>query len=286
MPEAKKAIDVSGLSFQYPDTEEKVLNDINFSVDYGEILGIIGPTGVGKSTLAMCINGLIPQVIEGEMEGEVFVKGLNVHEGNVAKMSEHVGFVFQEPENQLSQMTIEEEVAFGMGNLGVPRQEMEPRIKDALAQVGLSGFEKRSPLALSGGQQQRLAIASVLAMRPTVMIMDEPTSMLDPKGKNEVYDVLKNLKDYGMTGVIIDHEVERIAAYCDKILVLDEGQIQMSGTPNEIFTRVERLHQLTLHAPQVTEFLFQYNQEFGQDLKLSTDLVEAIEILESAYVKD
>ncbi|WP_173915448.1 energy-coupling factor ABC transporter ATP-binding protein [Halobacillus sp. Marseille-Q1614] len=285
MHKNRKAIEVSGLTFQYPDTDEAVLKDINFSVDYGEILGIIGPTGAGKSTLAMCINGLVPQVIQGELEGQVYVKDINVHEGNVAKMSEHVGFVFQEPENQLSQMTIEEEVAFGMGNLGVPREQMDARIKDALKQVGLTGFEKRSPLALSGGQQQRLAIAAVLAMRPTIMIMDEPTSMLDPKGKNEVYDVLKNLKEYGMTGIIIDHEVERIAEYCDKVLVLSDGEVQMFGPSDEVFARIEKLHELTLHAPQVTEFLHKYNKKFGQDVELSTNLDEAAAITESAYSK-
>lgn len=276
------AIEVKNLTFEYPDTEEPVLKNINFSIDYGEILGIIGPTGAGKSTLAMCVNGLVPQVIDGEIEGDIRVKGIDVHESDVAAMSEHVGFVFQEPENQLSQMTIEEEVAFGMGNLGVPREEMLVRIKDALSQVGLEGFEKRSPLALSGGQQQRLAIAAVLAMRPTIMIMDEPTSMLDPKGKNEVYDVLKNLKAYGMTGIIIDHEVERIAAYCDKVLVLDEGEIKMFGTTEEVFTEIDRLHELTLHAPQVTEFLSQYNQEFNRDVELATTLENAVQSYESA----
>ncbi|GGF36026.1 energy-coupling factor ABC transporter ATP-binding protein [Halobacillus andaensis] len=280
MPE--QAIEVKNLTFEYPDTEEPVLKNINFSIDYGEILGIIGPTGAGKSTLAMCVNGLVPQVIQGEMEGEIKVKGMNVHESNVAAMSEHVGFVFQEPENQLSQMTIEEEIAFGMGNLGVPRDEMLVRIKDALSQVGLEGFGERSPLALSGGQQQRLAIAAVLAMRPTIMIMDEPTSMLDPKGKNEVYDVLMNLKAYGMTGIIIDHEVERIAAYCDKVLVLDEGEVQMFGTTEEVFTEIDRLHELTLHAPQVTEFLSQYNKAFNGDATLATTLEKAVQSYESA----
>ncbi|WP_101842852.1 energy-coupling factor ABC transporter ATP-binding protein [Halobacillus sp. Marseille-P3879] len=281
----QRAIEVSGLSFLFPDAEVKALRNINFSVDYGEILGIIGPTGAGKSTLAMCINGLVPQVIQGELEGKVYVKGLDVHKGNVAKMSEHVGFVFQEPENQLSQMTIEEEVAFGLGNLGVPREQMEGRIKEALQQVGLLGFEKRSPLALSGGQQQRLAIASVLAMKPTIMIMDEPTSMLDPKGKNEVYDVLRSLKEHGMTGIIIDHEVERIAEYCDKVLVLNEGEEQMFGPSAEVFAQIDTLHQLTMHAPQVTELLHQYNQKNKQDVKLSTSIEEAAAILENAYIK-
>ncbi|WP_394218067.1 energy-coupling factor ABC transporter ATP-binding protein [Halobacillus trueperi] len=278
----EQAIEVKNLTFEYPDTEEPVLKNINFSIDYGEILGIVGPTGAGKSTLAMCVNGLVPQVIQGEIEGEITVKGMNVHESNVAAMSEHVGFVFQEPENQLSQMTIEEEIAFGMGNLGVPRDEMLVRIKDALSQVGLEGFEERSPLALSGGQQQRLAIAAVLAMRPTIMIMDEPTSMLDPKGKNEVYDVLKNLKAYGMTGIIIDHEVERIAAYCDKVLVLDEGEVKMFGTTEEVFTEIDRLHELTLHAPQVTEFLSQYNRTFHKDAALATTIEKAVRSYESA----
>ncbi|MYL48259.1 ATP-binding cassette domain-containing protein [Halobacillus litoralis] len=279
---SEQAIEVKNLTFEYPDTEEPVLKNINFTIDYGEILGIIGPTGAGKSTLAMCVNGLVPQVIQGEIEGEIYVKGMNVHESDVAAMSEHVGFVFQEPENQLSQMTIEEEIAFGMGNLGVPRDEMLVRIKDALSQVGLEGFEERSPLALSGGQQQRLAIAAVLAMRPTIMIMDEPTSMLDPKGKNEVYDVLKNLKAYGMTGIIIDHEVERIAAYCDKVLVLDEGEVKMFGTTEEVFTEIDRLHELTLHAPQVTEFLSQYNRTFHKNAALATTIEKAVRSYESA----
>lgn len=283
MSAEKKAIVVENLSFQYPDTEQKVLKNINFTLQYGEILGIIGPTGAGKSTLAMCMNGLIPQVIPGDIEGKVTVKDIDVSQSDVAEMSEHVGFVFQEPENQLSQMTIEEEIAFGMGNLGVPRDEMESRIKDALKQVGLCGFEKRSPLALSGGQQQRLAIASVLAMRPTIMIMDEPTSMLDPKGKNEVYDVLKNFKGYRMTGIIIDHEVERIAAYCDKILVLNNGEIQLFGTPDEIFTKIETLHKLNLNAPQVTEFLHHYNEEFNQNLKLATTVEEAVPVFEKGF---
>ncbi|MGP4060556.1 energy-coupling factor ABC transporter ATP-binding protein [Halobacillus sp. H74] len=283
MKDEKQAIEVTNLTFEYPDTEEPVLKNVSFTIDYGEILGIIGPTGAGKSTLAMCVNGLVPQVISGEMEGEVFVKGIDVHESDVAAMSEHVGFVFQEPENQLSQMTIEEEIAFGMGNLGVPRDEMLVRIKDALAQVGLEGYEKRSPLALSGGQQQRLAIAAVLAMRPTIMIMDEPTSMLDPKGKNEVYDVLKNLKEYGMTGIIIDHEVERIAAYCDKVLVLDNGEVKMFGTTEEVFTEIDQLHELTLHAPQVTEFLAEYNHQFGEKVKLATTEEEAVRTFESIY---
>ncbi|WP_404332025.1 energy-coupling factor ABC transporter ATP-binding protein [Mesobacillus maritimus] len=280
----KPAIAVKGLAFQYPDTEEKVLKNINFTLNNGEILGIIGPTGAGKSTLAMCLNGLIPQIIPGEIEGEIIVKGIDVSQSTVSDMSEHVGFVFQEPENQLSQMTIEEEIAFGMGNLGVPREEMEDRIIDALRQVGLSGFEKRSPLALSGGQQQRLAIAAVMAMRPTIMIMDEPTSMLDPKGKNEVYGVLRNLKEYGMTGIIIDHEVERIATYCDKILVLNEGEIQLFGTPEEVFTNIEFLHRLKLNGPQVTEFIYKYNQLFDRQLKLPTSLEEAVTVFEKESI--
>jgi energy-coupling factor transport system ATP-binding protein len=276
--EKQKAIVVENLSFTYDNTSIPAIKNISFTLHAGEVLGIIGPTGAGKTTLAMCLNALIPHIIPGKMEGKVWIQGEDISQYDVAEMSRTVGFVFQEPENQLSQMTVEEEVAFGMGNLGVPREEMRERIEAALAAVGLSGFEKRSPLALSGGQQQRLAIASVLAMKPTIMIMDEPTSMLDPFGKNEVYDVLKRLKSANMTGVIIDHEVERIAAYCDKILLLHQQEMVKFGTPKELFLDFELLTRSRIKAPQVTEFTRQLNQDLKMNYDYPVTLEEAIKI--------
>ncbi|MED3716499.1 ATP-binding cassette domain-containing protein [Geobacillus thermodenitrificans] len=271
----KNAVVVKNLTFRYPNAKKTVLNNISFTLEQGEILGIIGPTGAGKTTLAMCLNSLIPSVIHGELQGEVIVLGKNVSEKTVAEMSEVVGFVFQEPENQLSQMTVEEEIAFGLGNLGIQREEMVKRIQESLEQVGLSGLEKRSPLALSGGQQQRLAIAAVLAMRPAIMIMDEPTSMLDPRGKNEVYDVLKRIKSYGMTGIIIDHEVERMADYCDKILLMDSGEVKAFGTPREVFLQLDLLHRLQINSPQVTELAGRLEREIGVKIEHPVTIDEA-----------
>lgn len=279
-----KAIVVENLNFKYSRGDELILKNISFTLEYGEVLGIMGPTGAGKTTLAMCLNGLVPKTISGELEGKIVVDGKDVQEYEVAEMSQSVGFVFQEPENQLSQMSIEEEVAFGMGNLGVPREEMPGRIKEVLETVGLSGFEKRSPLALSGGQQQRLAIASVLAMNPPIMIMDEPTSMLDPIGKNEVFDVLKQLKKRNLTGIIIDHEVERIATYCDKIMVLIDGEIKKFGTPEEVFKDLKQLHSYGLKAPQVTELAGRLNDELGFKINPPITLDQAVDVFNTIKI--
>ncbi|MED3623475.1 ATP-binding cassette domain-containing protein [Neobacillus thermocopriae] len=281
----RDAIVVENLTFQYPDTETPVLKNIHFTLKEGEVLGIIGRTGSGKTTLAMCLNRLVPTVIQGNLEGTISVFGQDISQRSVADMADKVGFVFQEPENQLSQMTVEEEIAFGMGNLGISREEMKYRIQETLKQVGLEGFEKRSPLALSGGQQQRLAIASVMAMRPSIMIMDEPTSMLDPRGKNEVYDVLRKIKTYGMTGIIIDHEVERMASYCDKILVLDDGEVIMFGTPKEVFSELTLLHEMEMNAPQVTELADRLRKELQIDVGSPITVEEAVKAFQIVSIK-
>jgi energy-coupling factor transport system ATP-binding protein len=281
----RDAIVVENLTFQYPDTDTPVLKNINFTLKEGEVLGIIGRTGSGKTTLAMCLNRLVPTVIQGNLEGTITVLGHDISPLSVGDMADKVGFVFQEPENQLSQMTVEEEIAFGMGNLGISREEMKYRIQETLKQVGLEGFEKRSPLALSGGQQQRLAIASVMAMRPSIMIMDEPTSMLDPRGKNEVYDVLRKIKTYGMTGIIIDHEVERMASYCDKILLLDHGEVMMFGTPKEVFSELTLLHEMEMNAPQVTELADRLRKELQIDVGSPITVEEAVKAFQIVSIK-
>lgn len=273
-----KAVIVEDLTFKYEEAEKWSLDSISFSLDYGEILGVLGPTGAGKSTLAMCLNGIVPSVISGDIQGKITVDQKDVSKTTVSEMSTSVGFVFQEPENQLSQMTIEEEVAFGLGNSGVPSHIMRERITEALKTVGLEGFEKRSPLELSGGQQQRLVIASVLALYPKILIMDEPTSMLDPKGKNEVYEVLNKIKQEKITGIIVDHEVERLADYCDKILILHEGKMVTFDTPKAVFSELDRLHEMKINGPQVTELTHRINEESSITVEQSCTLREAVEI--------
>jgi energy-coupling factor transport system ATP-binding protein len=247
------AIVVDHLTYTYGDEDHPALRDVSFSLAFGETLGVIGPNESGKTTLARALMGLIPNTMHGDMQGKVQVAGLDTQQSAMGELVRHVGLVFQEPEVQLSQMTVEEEVAYGLGNLGVPREEMHKRIEDVLGTVGLTGMEKRNPTQLSGGQQQRLAIASVLAMGPEVIIFDEPTSMLDPAGKNEVFSILRKLRDANATGVIIEHEIERVALFCDKVLALKDGAVVAFGSPTQVFERASELESQGVRVPQVSE---------------------------------
>jgi energy-coupling factor transporter ATP-binding protein EcfA2 len=190
-------------------------------------------------------------MLGGEMTGTVTVAGLEVIDYPVREMAKVVGMVFDNPEFQMSQQSVAEEVALGLENAGTPYEDMLRIIPETLELVGLGGYEERSPLGLSGGQQQRLAIAAVLAMKPTVLIMDEPTSNLDPIGKQEVFDMAAKLnQERGMTVIVIEHEVEVMARYADRVIVLEAGRIVMNGTPAEIFGRVEELAAMNLRVPE------------------------------------
>jgi energy-coupling factor transporter ATP-binding protein EcfA2 len=214
----------------------------------------MGLNGAGKTTLGLSLDGIVPQSVMGQYVGRVVVEGRNAAATPVREMARVVGIVFDNPEFQMSQITAAEEVALGMQHFGVPTAEMRERVRAALATVGLAGIEERSPLSLSGGEQQRLAIASVLAMRPRVLFMDEPTSSLDPAGKEEVMALARRLsRDEGMTVIVAEHEVEVLAEHADRILVLHEGRAVMIGTPAEVFARGAELASLGLRIPQASE---------------------------------
>jgi len=235
-------VKIENLSFTYSSGERPALSNINLEITRGEYLGIMGLNGAGKTTLGLSINGIVPQSTMGMYEGQVTVEGLDTSTTPVREMARTVGIVFDNPEFQMSQVSAAEEVALGLENLGVPNKEMPPRVSEALATVGLAGFEERSPMGLSGGQQQRLAIASVLAMQPKILFMDEPTSNLDPIGKEEVFELARKLnRDEGLTVIVAEHESEVLAAYADRIVVLHEGKIVMIGTPTEVFSRGDEL---------------------------------------------
>jgi energy-coupling factor transporter ATP-binding protein EcfA2 len=239
------------VSYAYPGTEDLALRGVSLEIQAGEYVAILGLNGAGKTTLGLCVNGVIPTMLGGELTGIVTVAGLNVIEYPVREMAKVVGMVFDNPEFQMSQMSVAEEVALGLENAGVPYEDMKRIIPETLELVGLSGYEERSPLGLSGGQQQRLAIAAVLAMKPNILIMDEPTSNLDPIGKQEVFDMAAKLnRERGMTVIVIEHEVEVMARYADRVIVLDKGRVVMNGTPDDIFTRVTELATLNLRVPE------------------------------------
>lgn len=239
------------VTFTYAATDEPALHSISLDIHPGEYVAVLGLNGAGKTTLGLCVNGVIPTMLGGDLQGKVTVAGLDVSEYPVREMAKIVGMVFDNPEFQMSQMSVAEEVALGLENAGVPYEDMKRIIPQTLELVGLAGFEERSPLGLSGGQQQRLAIAAVLAMQPQVLIMDEPTSNLDPIGKQEVFDMAAKLnRERGMTVIVIEHEVEVMARYADRVIVLDKGRVVMNGTPQEIFSRVDELAELKLRVPE------------------------------------
>jgi energy-coupling factor transport system ATP-binding protein len=264
MDEKRPIIEIKNLTFTYaaaPDGKP-ALKDINLTIHEGEYVALLGLNGSGKTTLQLCLNGVIPNMIMGDFAGEVRVEGIDTFEHPVREMAKIVGMVFDNPEFQLSQMTVAEEIALGLENLGVPYEEMHTIIKEVLGIVGLTGLEERSPFGLSGGQQQRLSIAAALAMHPKILVMDEPTSNVDPIGKEEIFLVAGQLnRERNMTVIMAEHEVEVMAAYADRIVVLDHGEIILNDTPQEVFSHVEILEKLGLRPPQVTDLAYRLDKQ-------------------------
>jgi energy-coupling factor transport system ATP-binding protein len=263
MEEIQPVIEFKNVTFTYAgEGNQPAIKNINLSIYEGEYVALLGLNGAGKTTLQLCINGVIPNMITGEYEGEVFVYGLDTYDTPVREMAKNVGMVFDNPEFQLSQMSVAEEIALGLENLGIPYSEMLERIKESLNTVGLNGLEERSPFGLSGGQQQRLCIAAALAMHPKILVMDEPTSNVDPIGKEEIFAVAAKLnKENKMTVIMAEHEVEVMAAYADRVIVMDKGEIILNGTPQEVFSNVDKLKELGLRTPQVTEYANRLEKE-------------------------
>jgi len=249
----KPIIEISNLTVTYAVSDTPALKNINLTIYEGEYVALLGLNGAGKTTLELCMNGVIPNMIMAEKEGSVKIKGMDTDEYPTRELAKLVGMVFDNPEFQISQMSIAGEIALGLENLGVAPEEMHVRIKEVLEIVGLPGLEERSPFELSGGQQQRLSIASALAMHPEILVMDEPTSNVDPIGKEEVFSVAADLnKKRNMTVILAEHEVEVMAAYADRVVVLHDGEIVLNGTPAEVFQNVEKLTEIGLRVPQVT----------------------------------
>ena len=248
-------INVEDLSYCYEETSVMVLRDLNFSIRRGEFIAIMGPSGAGKTTLCLALNGIVPCFLGGRFFGKVSILGQDTLDLSVADIAQHAGMVFQDPETQLVANTVEDEIAFGLENVKVPPDEIRRRISEVLKIVRLEGHELKHPNALSGGQKQRLAIAAALALRPQVMILDEPTSQLDPVGAEEVFSIIRALnEEHGMTVVLVTHDSERVAEYADRVLLLHEGQILADRTPDALFQDFELLEKTAVRAPQVTDF--------------------------------
>jgi len=236
-------IRVEGLKYKYPHSDKLALNDLSFEIKKGEFIGIIGKNTAGKSSLCYALTGLVPHFFKGAYGGQVFIDDLEVIKSEISDISMKAGLVFENPFSQMtgSKYTVFEEIAFGLENMGVERNEMVSRIEESLRLLQIDHLKEKNPYDLSGGQMQRVAIASVIAMRPDVLILDEPTSQLDPEGSEEVFKVVENLTKEGMTIIMAEHKVEKLAQYSDRIMVLHDGKLIDFDTPQKIFSREDIL---------------------------------------------
>lgn len=241
---SEEIIRVEGISFRYPNGEHNALSNVSFSINQGEWIAVIGPNGSGKSTMAKMLNGLLVP-----FAGKVHVKGMHLNDETVWDVRKTIGMVFQNPDNQFVGATVEDDVAFGLENNGIDREEMKERIQIALEQVRMLNFIKKEPARLSGGQKQRVAIAGIIALLPEVIILDEATAMLDPLGREEIINVVREIKEkYNLTVISITHDIDE-ANQADRIFVFQEGELRYQGNPESIFSVGDELINMGLDIP-------------------------------------
>jgi len=272
-------IEMRNLTYHYPLAETPALRGIDLEVQQGEFLAVVGANGSGKSSLCYALSGFVPHFFKGKLEGQLNIAGIDTHQSGLMDFVRRVGLVFQNPFNQISgsKFSVYEEIAFGLENLAVPPTEMRARIDAMLDLTGIRDLADRSPYALSGGQQQRVALASILVMQPQVLILDEPTSQLDPIGSREVFQVIKDLSRQGMTIVMAEHKIEWVAEFADRVLVLSQGEILGIGKPSQILS----LPQLPEHGVGISRYttVARLAQEEGlwpSDQALPVTLTEAV----------
>ncbi|MFY0609821.1 MAG: ATP-binding cassette domain-containing protein [Candidatus Atelocyanobacterium thalassa] len=245
------------VSYFYPNSQKPVLKNISLNIRKGEFLGIIGPTGSGKTTLCLTLNGIIPQFYGGRFFGYIKVAGLDTLEYPVSHLSRYIGSVFEDPETQLLSTSVINEIAFALENLCIKREEIITSISSALTAVRLEGMENKHPQELSGGQKQRLAIAAAIALKPKLLILDEPTSQLDPIGSQEVFSTVRKLnKELGITIIMVSHASEEMAQFSDRLALLSDGKIIKTGTPEEIYTQIPLLESHNLRPPEVAKIFY------------------------------
>ncbi len=278
-------IEIENLTYTYPGGKTPSIDNVSLKVNKGEFVLITGPSGCGKTTLCRCFNGLVPNFYQGELKGDIIVNGLKTSSKQTYELAKYVGLVFQNPENQLFALSIEKDVAFGLENLGVNRKDIRKRVDWALKQVGIYDLRDRSPHEVSGGQQQRVAIASVLAMRPELIVLDEPTSFLDPLSAEKIFQVIHDLNTkLGITVILVEHRLDLTARYASRIIIMDKGKICLDGKPREILTS-EETRLLGVGIPKVTllyQMLTKAGFNIGNTIPLSS---EEIAILLEEFLK-
>lgn len=264
-------IETKNLTYTYPGASHPSISNVSIKVEKGQFVLITGPSGCGKTTLCRTFNGLIPQFYQGELKGEISVAGIDAAKQPTYEMARHVGLVFQNPENQLFALSVEKDIAFGLENFGYNRDEIRKRVDWALNLTGIYHLRERSPHELSGGQQQRVAIASVLAMQPEIIVLDEPTSFLDPLSAEKIFEVISELnRKLGQTVILVEHRLDLTAKYADHIIILDQGKVCSDGDTREVLTN-EDTRLIGVGIPKST-LLYELMQKEGAQLGNQTPL--------------
>ena len=247
-------IDLKNVSYRYPVSDDFTLKNISFCIEKGKFTAIIGNNGSGKTTLCNTIRGFVPHFYKGDLEGNVLVDQVNIADYQLGQLGEKVGYVFQNPFIQVSGVkdNVFEEVAYGLENLGIPVEEIKERVEEVLNLVKIQHLRDKNPFELSGGQRQRVALASIIVMDPEILVIDEPTSQLDPIGTEQIFEIIRLMKERGKTIILVEHKMDLIAEYADDLLVMHEGELVMQGPVREVFANPE-FEKYEIQYPHVTE---------------------------------
>lgn len=277
-------IRIEGLSFQYENSSRQVLKNLNLTIEDGGFLGIIGPSGAGKSTLTHAINGIIPHHLKGDYYGKVTVEGMDTFEAGLTDLAAMVGTVFQDIDSQMVAAIVEDELLYGLENFGVPRDQIEGRMEEALELVGISHLRTRTISTLSGGQKQKVAIASIVAMRPKVLLLDEPTGELDPASSRQIFALLKQLNEtYGMTVIVVEQKIMLLCEFARELGVLSEGEMVFHGPVREVLAHSGELERIGVQCPRVVSLSNEMERRGLGDGSVCIDIREAETMVRRAY---
>lgn len=273
-------INMNAINYSYPLDDKKVIKDLTLTIEEGQIYGLIGANESGKTTLCNIMRGFIPELYRGNLTGDLTVKGLSMSDYNIGDLAKIIGYSFQNPFTQLSGVkeTVYEEIAYGMENLGMSRQDMILKVEELIKLFNLEDLAEKNPFELSGGQKQRVGIAAILALDPDVIILDEPTSQLDPKSTEDIFKIVKMLKEKGKTVIIVEHKVDLLAEYCDTILLLNEGELVMEGPTHEVLADPKVLS-YGGQLPQVALYFIERLKQTTQEKKIPLTVSEAFHLI-------
>ena len=269
-------IEIQSLTFQYDGAQTPALKDISLTVPDGSFIGIIGPAGAGKTTLVNAISGIVPHSYKGDFYGSVVVDGLDTVDSRLTDISRLVGMVFQDVDSQIISSVVEDEILYGLENFSIPREEIEDRISFALEQVGISDLRYRTIASLSGGQRQKVAIASIIALRPKILVLDEPTGELDPGSSRQVFSLLRTLnRDYGLTVIVVEQKIMLLCEFAERLIVLNQGEIFREGEVREVLKGIDDLEEIGVNCPRVARLSSLVKEETGREVPVCINVEEA-----------